>query len=127
MARTSSKPAAKKITSTSTVDAPVLDTSSETASTSTKHAFQLCFSVDPDSRFNSDIPEIFFIRPNIMMKALLEDAGEFAKSKGVESICQHIKTRDDTGQDSDSDSEYYDYASVSSGDTLPPPNIVMTL
>ena len=59
MAQTSSKPAAKKTPSTSTVDAPVLDTSSETASTSTKHAFQLCFSVDPDSRFYSEIPEIF--------------------------------------------------------------------
>ena len=89
-----------------------------------KHAFQLCFSVDPDSRFYSEIPEIIFIQPNTMMKALLEIVEEFAKSKGVESICQLIKDSDDNGVDSSSESD--DDASMSSSDT-PPPFIAMTM
>ena len=52
-----------------------------------------------------------------MMKGLLENAGEFAKSKGIESICQLIKDSDDIGGNSSSESEHD--TSVSSDDTPP--------
>ena len=118
MAQISPNAISKKPACTSTEQASIIDISPKPTCTSTKHAFQYCLSIDSNTRFYKEIPNIFFIRPTNRMKKPLENAAALALNLGTKSVCNIIKKRDDIGDDSDSES--HSDASRSSDDTRPP-------